>query len=148
MLKGNILHPQILSGLASAGHLGQVLISDGNYPHNTSPNPRAKIVWANFLPGVLDAVTVLKIVAQLVPIEEVTVMAPAKKGPFAMKSEPPIWRDFRKVLRELSDFKGDLTPLPKPQFNDRAREDHTCLVIATGEVSLYANVLVTIGVVR
>jgi len=148
MLKGNILHPEILAGLAAAGHLGQVLISDGNYPHNTSPNPRAKIVWANFMPGVLDCVTALKMVAQLVPIEEVVVMAPAKRGPYVMKHEPPIWTDFRKVLREMSDFRGSLTPLAKPQFNERARENHTCLVIATGEIQIYANLLITIGVVR
>jgi L-fucose mutarotase len=52
MLKLPVLHPEILSALGSAGHLATVLISDGNYPHNTKPNPRAKIVWANFVPGV------------------------------------------------------------------------------------------------
>ena len=40
MLKLPVLHPEILSALASAGHLAKVLISDGNYPHNTKPNPQ------------------------------------------------------------------------------------------------------------
>jgi len=148
MLKGKVLHPEILAGLASAGHLGKVLISDGNYPHNTAPNPRAKIVWANFAPGMVDAVTILKIVAQLVPIEDVAVMAPAMEGPYAMESDPPIWNDFRKVLKEESDFRGELTPHEKPEFNDLARDPSVCLVIATGEVQIYANILITIGVVR
>jgi L-fucose mutarotase len=148
MLKTHVLHPEILSALASAGHLGKVLISDGNFPHNTNPNPRAKIVWANFTPGLLDCATMMNIVAELVPIEAVEVMAPAKTGEFAMKNEPPVWADYRKILREKSEFKGELTQHSKVQFNEQARKEDVFLVIATGEVQLYANALITIGVVK
>jgi len=148
MLKIPVLHPEILAALGSAGHLGKVLISDGNYPHNTRPNPRAKIVWANFVPGVIDAVTALKIVARLVPIEAVDVMEPARSGEYAMATDPPIWKDFRKVLAEESDFRGELSPWQKPEFNERAAGQDVCLVIATAETQIYANILVTIGVVR
>ncbi len=148
MLKIPVLHPEILAGLASAGHLGKVLITDGNYPHNTRPNPRAKIVWANFVPGVIGAVTALKMVANLVPIEAVEVMEPERTGQYAMKTDPPIWAEFRKVLAEESDFRGELTPHQKPQFNVQARGEDVCLVIATAETQIFANVLVTIGVVR
>jgi L-fucose mutarotase len=148
MLKTPVLHPEILSALGSAGHLGRILISDGNYPHNTRPNPRAKIVWANFMPGVIDAVTALKIVARLVPIEEADVMQPARTGEYAMTNDPPIWADFRKVLAEESDFRGKLGEWQKPQFNERAASNDLCLVIATAETQIYANILITIGVVR
>jgi L-fucose mutarotase len=148
MLKLPLLHPQILAALASAGHLAKVLISDGNYPHNTKANPRAGIVWANFTPGVVDAVTILRLVAGMVPIEMVEVMAPEKTGAYAMSQDPPIWEDFRRVLREQSDFRGELTPLSKPQFQAQAKSEDVCLVIATAETQIYANVLVTIGVVR
>jgi L-fucose mutarotase len=148
MLKTPVLHPEILAALGSAGHLARVLITDGNYPHNTRPNPRAKIVWANFIPGVVDAVTALKIVARLVPIEAVDVMEPERTGLYAMKTDPPIWADFRKVLAEESDFRGEMGKWQKPQFNERARSDDLCLVIATAETQIFANILVTIGVVR
>src|SRR5688572_10355773 len=148
MLKIPVSHPEILHALGSAGHLSKVLISDGHYPHGTHPNPRAKIVWANFTPGLLDAVTVLKMVADLVPIEEVAVMEPHRDGPHAMKDNPPIWKRFEEVLREHSDFRGQMTPLQKPAFNKQARSDDVCLVIATGEMEIYANILITIGVVN
>jgi len=148
MLKLPVLHPEILAALGSAGHAAKVLISDGNYPHNTRPNPRARIVWANFAPGVVDAVTMLKMVAALVPIEKVEVMEPSRTGEYAMTQDPPIWAGFRRVLREHSDFRGELTPLQKPQFNEQARSDDLCLIIATGEIQIWANVMVTIGVVR
>lgn len=148
MLKIAVSHPEILHALGSAGHLSKILISDGHYPHGTHPNPRAKIVWANFTPGLLDAVTMLKIVADLVPIEKVEVMEPHRDGPYAMKENPPIWKRFEEILRTHSDFRGQLTPLQKPQFNEQARSDDVCLVIATGEMEIYANVLITIGVVN
>jgi len=148
MLKKYVLHPEILAALASAGHLAKVLISDGNYPHNTKPHPRARVIYANFVPGVVDAVTVLKMVADLVPIEKVEVMAPERTGPYAMASDPPIWTDFRKVLAEMSDYKGVLVELTKPQFNQAAQVEDLCLVIATAETQIFANALITIGVVR
>lgn len=148
MLKTKVLHPELLGALGRAGHLSEVLISDGNYPHATKPNPRAPIVWANFMPGVLDGVTALKMVCELVPIEAAKVMAPAKAGPYAMAEDPPIWADYRRVLREQAGHSGDLTPLEKPAFNEQAQREDLCLVIATAEQQIYANLLLTIGVVR
>ncbi len=148
MLKTPVLHPEILAALGSAGHLATVLITDGNYPHNTRVNPKAKIVWANFTPGVIGAVTALQMLCDLVPIEAVTVMEPEKSGDYTLPGDPPIWEDFRKTLKQRSDFKGDLTPLQKPPFNQMAMSNDLCLVIATAETQIWANCLITIGVVR
>jgi L-fucose mutarotase len=90
----------------------------------------------------------LKIVVRLVSIEAVDVKEPPRTGEYAMTNDPPIWKDFRKVLAEESDFRGPLTPLQRPEFNERAFSNDLCLVIATAETQIYANLLVTIGVVR
>jgi len=148
MLKSKLLHPEILGGLASAGHLAKVLISDGNYPSSTKPNPRAKIVWANFTPGVVDACTILRLVCQVIPIEAVEVMAPAKTGQYAMANNPSIWNEYRKILREHSDFRGEFVELQKQPFNVLTQSEDLGLVIATAETQIYANILLTIGVVQ
>lgn len=148
MLKTSVLHPEILAAIAGAGHLARVLITDGNYPHSTRPNPRAKLIYANFTPGVVDACTLLKMVCDLVPIEAVHVMAPERTGAYAMQTDPPVWTRYRKILADRSDFRGELTQLDKPQFNQLAREDDVCLVIASAEQEIFANLLITIGVVR
>src|SRR5579862_6601638 len=148
MLKGKLLHPEILGGLASAGHLAKILISDGNYPSSTKPNPRAKIVWANFTPGVVDACTILRLVCTMVPIETVEVMAPAKTGQYAMKTDPSIWQEYRKILRDAADFRDDLVQHQKPEFNASAQTEDLALVIATAETQIYANILLTVGVVQ
>jgi L-fucose mutarotase len=148
MLKTTVLHPEILAALGSAGHLSTILISDGNYPHQQRANRHAKFVWANFLPGVLDAVTALKMVCDLVPVEAVTVMQPTNTGEYALPGDPPIWADFRTVLKANASFTGELIQLQKPEFNQQAMSNDLCLVIATAETQIWANCIVTIGVVR
>ena len=148
MLKTNLLHPEILGGLAAAGHLARILISDGNYPSSTKPNPRAKIVWANFTPGVVDGCTILKLVCGAIPVEAVHVMAPAKSGMYAMANDPPIWQQYRKILREVGGFEGEMIGLQKPEFNAETRSEDLALVIATAETQIYANILITVGVVQ
>jgi L-fucose mutarotase len=148
MLKSRLLHPEILGALASAGHLAKVLISDGNYPSSTVPNPRAKVVWANFTPGIVDACTALRLVCSQIPVEAVEVMAPARSGLYAMQNDPPIWEQYRKILRESADFGGELIQHQKPEFNAQARSESVALVIATAETQIYANILLTVGVVQ
>ena len=41
----------------------------------------------------------------------------------------------------------ELEPLERFAFYDAAKQDSCCLVIATGEQRIYANILLTIGVV-
>jgi|SRR5687768_1964144 L-fucose mutarotase len=148
MLKTPVIHPRILAALGAAGHLSKVLISDGHYPHSTGPNPRAEVVWANFTPGVIGATKALEMVADLIAIEEVAVMAPNPAGEFAMAHDPPIWSEFRDVLKTRANFPHEMTKLFKPEFNAQARSEAVALVIATAETQMYGNVLVTIGVVR
>jgi len=136
MLKTTLLHPEILYALGSAGHGSQVLISDGNYPHTTRSNPAAEKVFLNLAPGVLTVTDVLKVISAAIPIEAVQVMATADG------SEPPIWSEFREILPEQT-----LDPLERFAFYDAASGSDVALVIATGEQRIYANILLTIGVV-
>jgi L-fucose mutarotase len=147
MLKSQLLHPHILSALAKAGHGSKVLISDGNYPHWTKRGPNAEVVYLNLAPGVLNATDVLRVVAGAIPIEKAEVMDYARSGPYALPQDPPIWIEFTKILR---DTKADV-PLDRIErfaFYDAAGTPDVCLTIATGEQRIYANVLLTIGVVK
>ena len=93
-----MLHPGLLAGLARAGHGALVLIADANYPSSTARGPRSRLVHLNLRPGVVDAVTVLEAVAGQIPVEEATVMAPARSGAYALDEDPPIWARFTRVL--------------------------------------------------
>lgn len=136
MLKSTLLHPEILYALGSAGHGSQVLISDGNYPHATKSNPAAERVFLNLSPGIVTATQALAAIAGAIPIEAAQVMATAEGY------EPAIWDEFRQLLPGRT-----LAPLERFAFYEAASGSDVALVIATGEQRIYANLLLTIGVV-
>lgn len=136
MLKGRCTHPEILAALGAAGHGSQVLIADGNYPFSTGGNPAAKRVYLNLTRGFAPVDEVLAVIAETVPLEAAQVMMP-DEGP-----EPPIFAEFRMILKEVP-----LQPLGRFAFYEAARSPNVALVIATGEQRVYANILLTIGVV-
>ncbi|MFN4242008.1 MAG: RbsD/FucU family protein [Tepidisphaerales bacterium] len=147
MLKGDLIHPQVLAALGAAGHGSKVLISDGNYPHATACGPNAERVFLNLSPGVVGATEVLKALVSAIPIEAAAVMATLKSGPYAMTEDPPIWASYRAVLAG-TDCRGQLEQVDRFAFYELARGGDVCLLIATAETQIYANLLLTIGVRR
>jgi len=147
MLKSQLLHPQITAALARAGHSSKVLISDGNYPHSTKKGPNAELVYLNLAPGLVKVTDVLQALVTAIPIEAAEVMEPMKSGPYAMKEDPPIWNEFRQILHQAgADI--ELTKIERFKFYEVASTPDVCLTIATGEQRIYANLLLTIGVVK
>ena len=136
MLKSKLLHPEILGVLGGSGHGGKVLIADGNYPFNTRANPAARRVYLNLAPGLVTVTDVLEALLTAIPVEAADVMI-TDSG-----AEPDIYADFRRLLPGMA-----LTATERFQFYDKCRDSDVCLVIATGEQRLYANILLTIGVV-
>jgi L-fucose mutarotase len=137
MLRYPLTHPQILSALAGAGHGAQVLIADGNYPFTTGANPAAERVYLNLTRGSAPTDEVMAVLATAIPIEAAHVMMPADGN------EAPIFDSFRKLLPEGVDLQF----LERFAFYDAARGPDVALVIASGEQRIYANILLTLGVV-
>jgi L-fucose mutarotase len=136
MLKGQLLHPQLLKVLGASGHGSSVLIADGNFPFNTGANPAAKRVYLNLMPGLVTVMQVMEALVPSIPIEAAHVMIPDSGA------EPSIFADFRQILAGLT-----LTTHRRFPFYDLARGADVSLVIATGEQRIYANILLVIGVV-
>lgn len=137
MLRYRLTHPDILAALAGAGHGSTVLIADGNYPLSTGSGPLAELVYLNLAPGMPLATDVLSVLADAVPIEAATVMTPGEG------EEPPVFAEFRSLLPDI-----ELDTLGRFEFYEAARGPDLALAIATGEQRLYANILLTIGVVQ
>ncbi len=136
MLKTQLLHPTILGVLGASGHGSGVLIADGNYPFITRANPAAERVYLNLMPGVLTVTQVLEAIVSAIPIEAAHVMTPDDG------SEQSIFAEFRQLMPGVG-----LEKLKRFPFYDMARGSDISLVIATGEQRVYANLLLTIGVV-
>ncbi len=146
MLKQQLNHPQILEALAAAGHGSKILITDGNYPASTTLGENADLVHLNLCPGRLTGTEVLEAICSAVPIEGAAVMETLKEGPYAMTEDPSIWAEFRTIL-DAAGNKIEFEQIERFAFYDAAGEPEVALVIQTGEQRIYANLLLTIGVV-
>jgi len=138
MLKTKLLHPEILAALGSNGHGSKLLIADGNYPFTTGVPVTAKKVFLNLSPGFLSVPDVLKVIKDAIPIESYTVMLPPDETP-------------QEIHDEFISILGQSTPATKVKrfdFYKEARSPDTFLIIATGEIRRFANILITIGVVK
>ena len=147
MLKGRLIHPELLRALGAAGHGAKVLLADGNYPVSTGAAPAATRVYLNLAPGIVTVTDVLDALISAIPIEAAEVMLP-DAGP-----EPPIFTDFRALLRKsttlgrVAGAELRLSPLSRAAFYAAASAPEVAVVVATGERRIYANLLLTIGVV-
>lgn len=138
MLKSKLLHPEILRVLGMSGHFSQVLIADGNYPFASKSRPEATKVYLNLMPGIPKTTDVLEALLDMIPIQEAMVME-TPQGESA-----PVLDEYTSML----PLGTPVTRLERHAFYDAVCAPMTSLVIATGETRRFANLLLTIGVVR
>lgn len=134
MLKGKLIHPDIMAALALCGHGDKVLIADGNYPLD-SRTGNAELVYLGLTPGLPTVTDVLEAVQSVVAIEKAEVMDPADG------TTPEIFGEFKAMLDGM-----ELDMLGRYEFYDACCEPGVRLAISTGEKRTFANVLITIGV--
>jgi len=137
MLRYKLTQPGILAALGAAGHGSKLLIADGNYPFSTGSNPAATHIYLNLTRGFAPVDEVLAVIADAIVIEAAHVMVP-ESGP-----EPPIFASFRRALPQGIALQS----LGRFAFYEAAKSSDVALVIATDEQRIYANILLTIGVV-
>lgn len=137
MLLTKCIHPTLLGALGKLGHGSWILLSDGGYPHITASNPSAEKVYLNLTQGLLTVTQVLEVLKETVPIEAAAVMTPPDG---AMQ---PVFDEYKRVLTGVPfDY------IQQFDFYARAQESNVGLVIATGDVRNYANLLLKVGFIR
>src|SRR5450830_1515560 len=131
MLKTTCIHPEIMKVLSLCGHGDKILIADGNYPLNSKSGDAAK-VYLGLTSGRPEVMEVLK---GVINVEKAEVMVPDGEL-------PPIFEEFTKILDGMK-----LEKLGRYEFYDACCQPAVRLAISTGEKRLFANILLTIGVV-
>jgi L-fucose mutarotase len=145
MLKTQLLHPEILATIARAGHHGKILIADGNYPASSTLGPNAKLVSLQLMPGLPTVAQVLQAILSTVPIDIANTMDYERSGPYALAEDPPVWPQFRKVIKEAG-LTLELEPIEKWEFYKAVTTPDHVLTIQTADQQRFANLLLSIGV--
>lgn len=137
MISGTLIHPGIISALASAGHGSTVLITDGHYAAKTAVGPNADRVFLNLTAGFPTVPQVVSVLLDTVTVEKATFISP---NPDALPSH---------VQEEICALLSPSIPLEsvaRHEFYALARTPDLALCIVTGDTRRFANVLLTLGV--
>ena len=134
-----LLSPELLKTLAEMGHGDELVLADGNFP-SASIAQRLVRADGHGVPKLLEAIL------QLFPLDTfverpVAVMAVVPGHDYT----PTIWEEYRRILRASGEPFSDFETVERFAFYERARKAYA--VLATGETSLYANLILKKGVV-
>ena len=138
MIRGKLIHPEILGTLAACGHFSRIMIADGNFPVATMTHPAARKVFLTLMPGVPTVTQVLEAIVSVTVVQAACVVAPPEDA-------------FRAVHEEYRDLlPAEITWEEKERwaFYNEVKSPDTGLVIATGDVRRFANLLLAVGVVK
>jgi len=134
-----LLSPELLGILRAMGHGDEIVIVDANYPATSN----AKLLVR--LDGV-DTSRALAAILSVMPLDSF-VKAPANGMQVVGKPKeiPPAIADFQKIIDRHSTFPVKIARIERFGFYDRAK---TCFaIVATADRRLYANIILTKGVI-
>jgi L-fucose mutarotase len=141
MLKGipSILSPDLLKILMEMGHGDEIVIADGNFPA-ASMAQRLIRADGHGVPVLLDAIL------QLFPLDTfverpVALMAVVPGDDY----QPTIWAEYRQIIQRHEAF-TEFDYVERFAFYERAQQAYA--VIATGEMALYANIILKKGIIK
>lgn len=138
MLKGipKILPPELVKIMMEMGHGDKIVIADGNFPCH-SVGQRVVHLDGHNVPEIMEAML------KLFPLDTYS-------KPVALMSvvpgdnvETPIWDTYKEIIKNHTN--EDFTFIERFAFYEEAKKAYA--VIATSEKALYANVMLTKGVV-
>lgn len=135
MLRGNLLHPEILAALAGAGHSATILVADANYPFSTHSQTDAIVVYLNLSPGVVTVPEVVARIAEACPIESAAINVPASGRESEVATQ----------VRAILGTEIPVQALGRFEFYEAVRTPDLCLVVATGDTRIYSCVVLTVG---
>ncbi len=143
MLKGiaKAISPELLKTLSEMGHGDEIVIADANFP---SASLGRKVIRADGIggPEMLDAVL------SLLPLDtysdpNVVLMQLMERD--EGKVNPVIWKEYDRIANK-NDKNAKIGKIDRFAFYERAKKAYA--IIATGEKAIYANVLLTKGVIE
>ena len=142
MLKGipAILSPELLSVLCAMGHGDEIVLADGNFPSESQGVPVIRCDGH----GVPE---LLKAMLRLLPLDSyveqpAALMEVVKGDAYA----PVIWEQYKAILAENGCLESQIEYMERFAFYGRAKKAFA--VVATGELSQYANVILKKGIVK
>lgn len=145
MIRTPILHPDLLSAVAELGHGSQIVVADALFPHATGVIDPVRRVHLNVCPGMVPGASIVDLLGQTLHLEAAVYMI----DPNAEQGRSSAVTEFADLLATHRHGGGQpiaWSGLDGFRFYEACRAHTVGLLIATGEVRPYANLLLTVGV--
>jgi L-fucose mutarotase len=146
MLKGisPIISPELLKVLSEMGHGDEILLADANYPSEAMGRPCVRADGH-------DITTLLEAILPLFPLDTYVetpvllmgVTADAS-GNIDVSGDPPVWAKYHAAV-DANQVDVKFGELERFALYERGKK--VFAVIATGETSLYGNIILKKGVI-
>ncbi|PYE82442.1 RbsD/FucU family protein [Pseudoroseicyclus aestuarii] len=134
-----ILSPDLLWTLQAMGHGDEIVIADANFP-GTSMGARC-----HRLDGI-SATDALDAVLQLLPLDSfVETPATTMQVVGDASAKPEAVAEFRRIITDRTGAEAKMGTLERFEFYERAKKAFA--IVQTGESRIYANVILTKGVI-
>ena len=135
-----VLSPELLATLCRMGHGDEIVIGDGNFPADSQGIPVIRCD-GHGVPEVLQAIL------QLFPldnyVEQPVALMDVVKGD---TYKPIIWDEYKKILANAGLGDDKIEYMERYDYYDRTKKAFA--VVATSEMSKYANVILKKGIVK
>lgn len=141
MLKGipSIISPELLKILMEMGHGDEIVLGDGNFPAASNAKNLIRADGHN-IPEILKAV--LKFLPLDIYVDKpIALMQVAKED-----KKPIIWDEYKLIINNYGETNLKIDYVERFEFYKRAKKAYA--VVATGESSLYANIILKKGVIN
>ncbi len=141
MLKGisHVVSPELMMVLMKMGHGDELVIADGNFPADSNAQ---RIVRCDGH----SATVMLDEIVRLMPLDTyVDYPAAVMQHLDPAAPEPPIWSQFRELMKRHEGREIAVQQVERFEFYERAKRAYA--IVATSETALYANLILSKGVV-
>jgi len=142
MLKGipRVISPELIKILMEMGHGDELVLGDGNFP---SSSVAQRLVRADGL----GCTVLLDAILTILPLDQyagkpVALMAVVPGDPY----KPVIWDEYRSTIKRHEPDFTEFDYVERFAFYERAKQAYA--VLATGEMALYANIILKKGVIK
>lgn len=141
MLKGipSILSPELLKVLMEMGHGDTIVIADGNFPAASCAKKLIRLDGHN-VPDILEAI--LKLFPLDTYSDKPVKLMSVLPGDTVV---PTIWDTYENIIKSNFHKFTSFEFIERFDFYDKAKEAYA--IISTSEKALYANIILTKGVI-
>lgn len=133
-----LISPELIKILMEMGHGDEIVLADANFP---SASHAQRLIRADGH-GIVE---LLKAILDLLPLDTYVEHPVVLMGVVPGDSvKTPIWDQYRELIESVTARSEVLEQVERFAFYEKARRAYA--IVATGETSLYANIILKKGV--